>query len=328
MRHRSLFVAFIIMVFCGGSGKLNAQERLNFAYISPNAGSSSVLWVAKDAGIFKKHGLDVNVVYIEGTPKALMSLFAGELQVVAGTGPAVVQAKMRGADVTMIMGFEVFLPYYLIAIPDVKRVEDLKGKIGANHSAATSADFAMRLGLRNIGFDPERDVNLRVVGATNLRMLAMQQGQAQFTVITTTEREEAEKRGFKVLVDLASKRIPYPHSGLITSQCMLREKHDAMLRFGRATVEAIHFSKTQKAPTIAVLKKYAKTDLSTLDTAYTYLKTALPDAPYPTIEGMKTYIAEVGRTQKEIAKTDPASFVDSSIVKSVEKEGFLKSLSH
>jgi len=328
MRHRSLFLAFIIMVFCGGSGKLNAQERLNFAYISPNAGSSSVLWVAKDAGIFKKHGLDVNVVYIEGTPKALMSLFAGELQVVAGTGPAVVQAKMRGADVTMIMGFEVFLPYYLIAIPDVKRVEDLKGKIGANHSAATSADFAMRLGLRNIGFDPERDVNLRVVGATNLRMLAMQQGQAQFTVITTTEREEAEKRGFKVLVDLASKRIPYPHSGLITSQRMLREKHDAMLRFGRATVEAIHFFKTQKASTTAVLKKYAKTDLSTLDSAYAYLKTALPDTPYPTIEGMKTYIAEAGRTQKEIAKTDPASFVDSSIVKSVEKEGFLKSLSH
>ena len=328
MRHRSLFVAFIIMVFCGGSGKLNAQERLNFAYISPNAGSSSVLWVAKDAGIFKKHGLDVNVVYIEGTPKALMSLFAGELQVVAGTGPAVVQAKMRGADVTMIMGFEVFLPYYLIATPDVKRVEDLKGKIGANHSAATSADFAMRLGLRNIGFDPERDVNLRVVGATNLRMLAMQQGQAQFTVITTTEREEAEKRGFKVLVDLASKRIPYPHSGLITSQRMLREKHDAMLRFGRATVEAIHFFKTQKASTTAVLKKYAKTDLSTLDSAYAYLKTALPDTPYPTIEGMKTYIAEAGRTQKEIAKTDPASFVDSSIVKSVEKEGFLKSLSH
>ncbi len=328
MRHRSLFLAFIIMVFCGGLGKLNAQERLNFAYISPNAGSSSVLWVAKDAGIFKKHGLDVNVVYIEGTPKALMSLFAGELQVVAGTGPAVVQAKMRGADVTMIMGFEVFLPYYLIATPDVKRVEDLKGKIGANHSAATSADFAMRLGLRNIGFDPDRDVNLRVVGATNLRMLAMQQGQAQFTVITTTEREEAEKRGFKVLVDLASKRIPYPHSGLITSQRMLREKHDAMLRFGRATVEAIHFFKTQKAPTTAVLKKYAKTDLSTLDTAYAYLKTALPDAPYPTIEGMKTYIAEAGRTQKEIAKTDPALFVDSSIVKSVEKEGFLKSLSH
>ncbi|HEX2929024.1 MAG TPA: hypothetical protein VHV54_04880, partial [Candidatus Binatia bacterium] len=87
-----------------------AQERLNFAYISPNAGSASVLWIAKDAGIFKKHGLDVNVIYIEGTPKALMSLFAGDLQVVSGTGPAVASAKVRGADVSMIMGFEVFLP--------------------------------------------------------------------------------------------------------------------------------------------------------------------------------------------------------------------------
>ncbi len=62
------------------TARSSAQDRLNFAYISPNAGSSSVLWVAKDAGIFKKHGLDVNVIYIEGTPKALMSLFAGEFK--------------------------------------------------------------------------------------------------------------------------------------------------------------------------------------------------------------------------------------------------------
>src|SRR6266480_549388 len=326
MRHRSLFLAFIIMVFCGGLGKLNAQERLNFAYISPNAGSSSVLWVAKDAGIFKKHGLDVNVVYIEGTPKALMSLFAGELQVVAGTGPAVVQAKMRGADVTMIMGFEVFLPYYLIATPAIKSVEDLKGKVGANHSAATSADFAMRLGLRSIGLDPERDVNLRVVGATNLRMIMMQQGQAQFTVISNTEREEAEKLGFKVLADLASKRIPYPHSGVITSQKILREKHDAMLHFGRASVEAIHYFKNNKAQSITILKKYAKTDLSTLDSAYSYLKSAIPDMPYPTLEGMKTVLAEMGRTRPEVLKYDAASMVDTSIVKAIDEEGFLKKL--
>src|SRR5580765_2036897 len=143
---------------------VGAQERLNFAYISP---------------------------------------IAGELQVVAGTGPAVASAKVRGADASMIMGFEVFLPYYLVATPASKSVEDLKGKVRANHSAATSADFAMRLGLRNIGLDPEKDVNLRVVGATNLRMITMQQKQTDFTVISNTEREEAEKMGMKILVDLA-----------------------------------------------------------------------------------------------------------------------------
>jgi NitT/TauT family transport system substrate-binding protein len=324
-RIRFLTIAFLTLCFSPASN-LTAQERLNFAYISPNAGSSSVLWVAKDAGIFKKHGLDVNVIYIEGTPKALMALFAGELQLVAGTGPAVASAKVRGADVSMIMGFEVFLPYYLIAVPAVKSIEDLKGKVGANHSAATSADFAMRLGLRNIGLDPERDVSLRVVGATNLRMLAMQQNQAQFTVISTTEREEAEKLGFKVLVDLASKRIPYPHSGLISSQKLLREKHEAMLRFGRATVEAIHYFKNNKAQTIAILKKYAKTDLTTLDTAWTYMKGAIPDMPYPTLEGMKTIVAEMARTRPELAKTDASTMVDSSIIKAVDDEGFLKKL--
>ena len=326
MRRRFYLLTFVLFMLGSAPDTLKAQERLNFVYISPNAGSSSVLWVAKDMGFFKKQGLDVNVIYIEGTPKALMALFAGELQVVAGTGPAVASAKVRGADATMIMGLEVYLPYYLAATSGIKNVEDLKGKVGANHSAATSADFAMRLGLRSIGLDPERDVNLRVVGATNLRMLAMQQDQAQFTVISTTELEQADKMGFKILVDLASKRIPYPHSGVITSQKILREKHDAILRFGRATVEAIHFFKTLKNPTIGVLKKYAKTDLSTLDSAYTYLKGALPDLPYPTLEGMKTILAEMGRTRPEVLKTDVASMVDSSIVKTIDDEGFLKRL--
>jgi NitT/TauT family transport system substrate-binding protein len=251
---RIVSVIFATVLLGSITSPVHAQERLNFAYISPNAGSSSVLWVAKDAGIFKKHGLDVNVIYIEGTPKALMSLFAGDLQVISGTGPAVASAKVRAADVSMIMGFEIFLPYYLIATPAVKSIEDLKGKVGANHSAATSADFAMRLGLRNIGLDPDRDVNLRVVGATNLRMIMMQQGQAQFSVFSNTEKEEAEKLGFKVVADLAGKRIPYAHSGVITSQKMLREKRDTMMRFGRASVEAIHYFKNNKAQTVAILK--------------------------------------------------------------------------
>jgi NitT/TauT family transport system substrate-binding protein len=319
-------IVLVAILFSSLSRLALAQDKLNFAYISPNAGSSSVLWVAKDAGIFKKHGLDVNVIYIEGTPKALMSLFAGELQVVAGTGPAVASAKVRGADVSMIMGFEVFLPYYLVAQPTIKSVEELKGKVGANHTAATSADFAIRLGLKSIGLDPDKDVNLRVVGATNLRLIMMQQKQADFTIISTTEREEAEKMGLKVIADLASKKIPYPHSGLISSQKLLREKHDAMLRFGHATVEAIHYFKNNKPQAIAILKKYAKTDLSTIDTAYTYIKGAVPDLPYPTLEGMKTILTEMGRTRPEVLKYDAATMVDPSLIKAIDDEGFLKKL--
>src|ERR1051325_6739805 len=105
---RRLMMLLAAYVLCASTAQ--AQERMNLAYISPNASSSSVLWVAKEVGIYKKHGLDVNVLYIEGTPKALMALFAGGLQTVAGTGPAVVNAKLRGADVTMVMGFRSSCP--------------------------------------------------------------------------------------------------------------------------------------------------------------------------------------------------------------------------
>src|SRR6266481_10192119 len=79
---RIISISLTTLILWSMTSYIWAQERLNFVYISPNAGSSSVLWVAKDMGFFKKHGLDVNVIYIEGTPKALMALFAGELQVV------------------------------------------------------------------------------------------------------------------------------------------------------------------------------------------------------------------------------------------------------
>jgi hypothetical protein len=165
-----------------------------------------------------------------------------------------------------------------------------------------------------------------VVGATNLRLIMMQQKQADFTIISTTEREEAEKMGLKVIADLASKKIPYPHSGLISSQKILKDRRDTMLRFGRATVEAIHFFKNNKAQTVAILKKYAKTDTTTLDSAYAYIKSAVPDLPYPTLEGMKTILNEMGRTRPEVLKHDAASMVDPSLIKAIDDEGFLKKL--
>ena len=326
MRRQILVGSLLLALFFAVQEAAVAEERINLAYISPNASATSVLWVAKEAGLYKKYGLDASLIYIEGTPKALMALMAGDLQLTHGTGPAVVTAKLQGADVTMIMGFEVYLPYYLIAVPKIQRIEELKGKVGSNHSAATSADFAMRLGLRGLGFDPDRDVTLRVVGATNLRMMAMQQGMAQFTVISNSDLDVADKMGFKVLADLAGKRIPYPHTGVITSHRFLKEHRDTALRFGRAVLEAIQYMRTHKAETIAVLKKYTKMEESLLEQPYAYFKTAIPDLPYPTVEGMKTFLAEYGRTKPEVLKADPNSFVDMSIVKALEDEGFVKRL--
>ena len=91
-------------------------------------------------------------------------------------------------------------------------------------------------------------------------------------------------------------------------------------------MEAIHYFKNNKPQTIAILKKYAKTDVTTLDSAYAYLKNAIPDMPYPTLAGMKKILAEMGRTRPEVLKYDASTMVDTSIVKAIDEEGFLKKL--
>jgi ABC-type nitrate/sulfonate/bicarbonate transport system substrate-binding protein len=200
-------------------------------------------------------------------------------------------------------------------------VEELKGKIGANHTAATSADVAIRLGLRGLGIDPERDVQLRSVGATNLRIAALKQGVVQFTVVTIAEKEAAEALGFKVLADFAQHKIPFPHTGVGTTTKFLRERRETVLRFGRAIADSIQYVKTHKPETLAIMRQYSKLDnMHALEQSYEHTKQAVAEIPYPTIEGMKRLLLEVGRNRPDALNADPASFTDTSIVKALEEE--------
>src|SRR5881409_838422 len=157
-----------------------AAEKINSAYISVSPGSSSIIWVAKDARIFEKHGLDATVIFISGSVRGIQAILAGEIPIGEGGGPGLTSARLAGGDVIAIAGNVNVLPYYLVAHPSIKRPEDIKGKIGGNHIAGTTAEFALRVGLKKVGLDPVRDVNLRVIGGSTDRMIALQKGIVNF----------------------------------------------------------------------------------------------------------------------------------------------------
>ena len=142
-------------------------DKVNTAYISTTPGSSSVIWVAKDARIFDKHGIDATVIFISGSVRGIQSILAGEIPIGEGGGPGLASARLAGGDVVAIAGNVNVLPYYLVSQPSIKKAEDLKGKIGGNHIAGTTAEFALKVGLKKIGIDPLKDVNLRVIGGSN-----------------------------------------------------------------------------------------------------------------------------------------------------------------
>src|SRR4030095_2663486 len=253
------FLSFVTAFWlCVGSA--SAIDKINTSYISTTPGSSTVIQVAKDARIFDKHGIDATVIFISGSVRGIQAILAGEIPLGEGGGPGLASARLAGGDVVAIAGNVNVLPYYLVAQPSIKKPEDLKGKIGGNHIAGTTAEFALKVGLKKIGIDPLKDVNLRVIGGSLERMVALQKGIVNFTVVTEAGKAQAEKLGYPTVVDMVALQIPFPQNGVYTSTKLIREYPDLVRRYLRAYTEAIYFYKTRKEDVFKIMRKYSRVD--------------------------------------------------------------------
>ena len=304
-----------------------AADKLNTSYISTAPGSSTVIQVAKDARIFDKHSLDATVIFISGSVRGIQAILAGEIPVGEGGGPGLTSARLAGGDVVAIAGNVNVLPYYLVAQPSIKRPEDLKGKIGGNHIAGTTAEFALKVGLKRIGLDPAKDVNLRVIGGSTERMIALQKGIVQFTVVTEAGKAQAEKLGYPTVVDMAALQIPFPQNGVYTSTKLIRENPDLVRRYIRAYTEAIHYYKTHKEETMKIMRKYSRLDdRKVLEDAWDWHARFIPEAPYPPPEGYQLVLQDMAATNPKAAQANVKDYVDSRFVKELEDSGFIKNL--
>ena len=309
------------------SSPLQAAERIHTAYFSPAPGASAVIWVAKEARLFDKHGLDVAPVLIPSSVRALQAILAGESAIAESAGPAVASARLAGGDVVTIAGSVNILTYYFVTVPSIKRAEDLKGKIGANQSPGTIADFALRISLRKLGLDPAKDVSLRSIGVLYDRIAAMQKGIVQFTVLTEAEKPIVDKLGFSVLLDLISLRIPFPWRGISTTGKYIKEQPDTVRRYMRAYVEAIHYFKTRKEETMQIMSKYSRVeDRNVLEHSWSWFAQNMPENPYPPLEGYQVVLQEMATTNPKAAALNAKELLDTRFVKELEDSGFIASL--
>lgn len=318
-------VALAVLLTC--LGPASAADKINTSYISVSPGSSSIIWVAKDARIFEKYGLDATIIFISGSVRGIQAILAGEIPIGEGGGPGLASAKLAGGDVVAIAGNVNVLPYYLVAQPSIKRPEDLRGKIGGNHIAGTTAEFALRVGLKKLGLDPLKDVNLRVIGGTMDRMIALQKGIVNFTVATEPGKAMAEKLGFPTLVDMAALQIPFPQNGVYTSTRFIREHADIVRRYMRAYVEAIHFYKTRKEEAIKISQKYSRLDdRKAQEETWEWHTRYIPNAPYPPVDGYQLILQDIAEKNPKAAQANAKDYVDLRFVKELEDSGFIKSL--
>lgn len=304
-----------------------AAQKINTSYISTTPGSSSVIWVAKDARLFDKHGIDATVIFISGSVRGIQAILAGEIPIGEGGGPGLASARLAGGDVIAIAGNVNVLPYYLVSHPSIKKAEELKGKIGGTHIAGTTAEFALKVGLKRIGLEPAKDVSLRVIGGAMDRMIALQKGIVQFTVVTEAGKAIAEKLGYPTVVDMAALEIPFPQNGVYTSTKLIRENPDMVRRYMRAYTEAIHFFKTRKEETIRIMGKYSRLeDRKTLEESWDWHAKFIPEAPYAPVEGYQLILQDMTASNPKAAQANANDLVDARFVKELEDSGFLKKL--
>lgn len=318
-------VAFLFLLVA--LAPAGAADRLTTAYQSLTIGSSTPVWVAKEAGFFERSGLDVNIVFVEGSPRTMQTLIAGESEIAEATGPSLLNARAAGSPVVMVAGFVNVMPYYLIVTSSINSPADLKGKVGANNIPGTAADTVIRIGIKALGLDPDRDVSLRSVGNTPMRLQAMAAGFAHFMVGQDLELQQAKKLGFKVLVDYVAAKTPFQMGGAITTERFAREKRDAVLRYVKALAQGLHYLKTNREGAIAIIRRYARfMNPNVIGPAYDDARRLYNDTPMPTIEGLDFIAKELAQRNPKLRDFDVSSAVDLRFVRELEQSGFLKSL--
>ena len=315
-------LAISALILCMAQKTASGADSVRVAYSSPSA-TQGILWVADVGGLFKKNGLDVQVIY---TRLAIESLVAGELDFGQMTGALMAPARLQGTDPVMLAGVEGILTDRLLARPNIKSIEELRGKrIGIFRFGAASHVRVLNV-LPRYGLT-DRDVTLLQIGDTPARVIALLAGSIDATLASPPDHLEAVRGGMKVLLNLTDLNVPYQGTGLVTTQRVLTRKRDVARRFVRAFVEAIHVVKTNPDVSKRAYAKYRKAkDEKEVEPAYEALREVVKAKPYPSVEGFKTILADLSERVPTAKAANPKDFIDISLLEELDRSGFIDAL--
>jgi NitT/TauT family transport system substrate-binding protein len=304
----------------------SAGAKDTLAYVSDSPGSSAPYWVAQEAGLFRKNGLDIDLLFINGSSRAVQSLVAGDLTFTGPVGTSAMNGRMAGGDITIIHSLVNTLPYYIVGKPAIRSPEGLKGKSAATHIPGTSADFALRLALMKFGI-PYTDIKAVMVGGAPQRIAAVITGQLDFAVVTESGKLHGEKAGLKVILDMAKENIPFQFTCTVTSRRMIQAAPDKVMSVVKALIEAVHYFKNHKEDAIKIMHKYTRgQERAILEGTWDAYRELFVEDGYPTIEGLANTLKVQSSWDPKAALAKVENFVDLRFVDEVKKTGFINRL--
>jgi NitT/TauT family transport system substrate-binding protein len=324
MKHIAALVWASILVFPLLSAQAQEKTRIAWAALNPAA---SPMWVVQEKGLLRKHGVDAEIIGINSSPIAMQALLAGDVDVIVTSVTTLVGTRLAGADTIMIQTLVPTFVDHIVSLSSITELQHLKGKTGGVNRVGSTSDLGLRLALRRLGINPESDATIITAGGNPERLVALSRGLIQFTIMPEPWVREAEKLGFRDLLDTGSLALPFHWNAVLTRESIIKSKRSLFAKVVRANADAIHFIKTDKEGTKTIFSKFLKlNDPEGLERAAKAYAAIFPVNTMPTPEGVKTLLDDMAPRNPKAKAADPRQYVDMSFVQELESSGYLKQL--
>jgi NitT/TauT family transport system substrate-binding protein len=320
-------IFFIVLEFflaLAAPARSNAEIfRVGFPSLATGFAPS---WVTADKGIWKKHGLEVELIYLRGGSRTVSALIGGSVDFILGSDLGVTTAILQGASLTRVGVTTNTLGYSMVAQPSIKTVRDLKGKIIGITPGRDAAYARVVKLLRDNGMDAGKDVTFLSVGdgGPASRVAALSSGVIHATMFTPPSDLISEKAGMRILAKIDVANVG---GGLNTTPAFIQKSRPQALRFLRGYMEGIQYMKSHKDESLKIFSKYVRNpDLGIMAYLYEEVVTRVEIGLRPQPEAVRALLDLAALDLLQAKRLSEKDNWDLSLIDEIQKSGFLDQL--
>ena len=317
-----LSIVLVLMVVSSA----RAKDRLAIGYSSAS-GVFAGLWVAQEGRLFEKYDIESRLVLIASGSLMVQAMLGGDLPVAGAAGSAAVDASLGGADVVMFGSMVKVPAFYIMALPEIKTIDDLRGKSVGVTRFGSSTDFTMRYVLRKQGLEPGRDVTLIQTGDLFAAAAMLRTRAIVAAPFSSPANLRAEEAGAKVLMNMGKAGVYFPHDAFMARRSFINTNEDLTRRFLKAYGEGVYRLFTDRELSRRAIANYGRAiDAKTNDAVYQYAVDYVDKIPYNTREGVQEVLNQIAPRNPKAKTAKPEEFYDDRFVKELDSQGFYKQL--
>jgi NitT/TauT family transport system substrate-binding protein len=323
---RALLIAILfcfLSPWAVGAADMPKLEKLIIGYPAPVA-SLGIVEVMRKAGLFKKNGLDVDLVYVQGSPILTTAMVSGQVPLSFIGGAAIVASAVGGADTVYLACAINTLYWRVFSTADVKTVADLKGKKIGVTTFGSQEDSVIRFILKERGLLPDRDFALVAVGGAPTRLAALSKGVIQASTFIPPQDIAAEKLGLHELIDMSKLGLYNPGSCFASTKAYIRTHRDTVMRVMKTFVEGLRYYKENREFVLRVTADFAQNhDPNVLNPTYDVVTRFQERVPYVNMKGIEFMLKTLELRDSRAKSFDPHNAVDSSFMQELESTGYI-----